>query len=399
MSIDVKQRGSAWRARVRVYGYPTKSATFDTHREAHNWAVITQGEYLAEIKSGKCSNQKLAHVSEPSRAKQVDAPLISSILKHYWRSALPNKASCAQEKGRIKRLIAYFWKKHLHEVTEQNLENFKTLRFAGKLGAGRGRGNETVYLSKNHSSKTRKPSTPGQTAKIPSSQTVRHELTLLRRSVTYWNRSRTKVVLPNGQNVSDHPIMTVSLPDKVAPRTRRFTDDELSRLLTCIHNPHTQAGIMFAVCTSLRRAEISSLRWEDVDLEHRVVKLRKLGYAKKSKVTERDVPLIPAAIRILMEVGLKDAGTIWSLAPSSFTQAFGRAKERAGLKDARLHDLRREAISRFVEIYNLGMEKIMNFSGHKDTRTLFEHYLKPQSQNIAAEIAKSKPDIIFIPLL
>ncbi|MDA8328780.1 MAG: site-specific integrase [Betaproteobacteria bacterium] len=398
MSIDVKQRGSAWRARVRAYGYPTKSATFDTHREAHDWAVITQGEYLAEIKSGKCPNPKLAHASESSMAKQAYAPLISSILKHYWRTALPNKASCDQEKGRIKRLIAYFWKKHLHEVTEQYLENFKTLRFAGKLGAGRGRKNGTVYLLKNHHPNTRKPGTSGGNVKNPSSQTVRHELALLRRAVTYWGRTR-KIRLPNGQSMFDHPIMTVPLPDKAAARTRRFTDDELIRLVTSIHNPSTRAAVTFAACTSLRRTEILTLRWEDLDIERRVIKLHRSGYAKKSKVKEREVPLIPAAIEILTRLGLQDAGTIWPLSPASFTQAFGRAKERAGLKDARLHDLRREAISRLVEIYNLGLEKIMNFSGHRETRTLVEHYMKPQSQNIAAEIAKSKPDIFFIPLL
>jgi integrase len=397
MSIDVKQRSNVWRARVRVYGYPTKSATFDTYREAHNWAVITQGEYLADIKAEKYTNSKPAHTPEPSTASQVDAILISSILKYYRRTALPNKASCAQENGRIKRLIAYFWKKHLHEVTEQHLENFKTMRFAGKLGAGRGRKNGTVYLLKNHSPTTRKANNSRQNTKNPSSQTVRHELALLRRAVTYWNKTR-KITLLNGKSIFDHPIMTVSLPDKSPARTRRFSDDELHRLLVSLHNPSTRMAVAFAACTSLRRTEILSLRWEDVDIERRVVKLRKSGYAKKSKIKERDVPLIPAAIEILTKLGLQNSGAIWSLSPASFTQSFGRAKERAGLKDARLHDLRREAISRFVEIYNLGLEKIMNFSGHRETRTLVEHYLKPQSQNIAAEIAKSNPGITFIPL-
>ncbi|MHB0992606.1 MAG: tyrosine-type recombinase/integrase [Burkholderiales bacterium] len=403
MSIDVNQRGAAWRARVRQYGYPTKSATFDTYREAHDWALITQGEYLAEIKSGKLSNPKSTNaLPEPTSAsKTTDAILISSILKHYWRSALPHKASCVQEKGRIKRLIGYFWAKHLHEVTEQDLENFKSMRFSGKLGAGRGRKDGTVYLLKNLNSSKRKACSAGHRAKTdcktPSSQTVRHELALLRRALNYWSKTQKKILLHN-QNGFAHPILTVTLPEKATPRTRRFTDDEIFRLLNSIQSPTTRTATAFAACTSLRRSEILSLRWEDVDVERRVVKLRKSGYAKKSKVNEREVPLIPTAIEILSQLGLKEPGLIWTLTPSSFTQAFGRAKERAGLKDARLHDLRREAISRFVEIYGLGLEKIMNFSGHKEARTIFEHYLKPQSQNIAAEIAKLNPGVNFIPI-
>jgi integrase len=405
MSFDVKQRGKAWRARVRIHGYPVKSATHDTYREAHHWAVITHGVYLSEINAGKHSASKSANLLAehiPVTSKQVVGnTLISSILKQYWRTVLPNKASQAQEKGRLKRLIAFFWKKGLHDVTEQDLETFKVMRFAGKLGAGRGRKDGTVYLLKNHKmSRGKTGEAELQTNhdnKIPSPQTVRHELALLRRAFTHWGKMQM-LMSPHSQNLLTHPIMTVPLPDKASPRTRRFSNDELYRLLDSFHSPTTKAATAFAVCTSLRRSEILSLRWEDVDIERRVVKLRKLGYAKKSKVKEREVPLIPAAIQILKQLSQKDTGAIWMLNPSSFTQAFGRAKERAGLKDARLHDLRREAISRYVEIYGLGLEKIMNFSGHRETRTLVEHYMKPQSQNIAAEIAQANPGVNFIPL-
>ncbi len=70
MSIDVKQRGSAWRACVRVYGYPTKLATFDTHREAHDWAVITHGEFLAKLGPGRTRSRNQPNHSQPGRAIQ-----------------------------------------------------------------------------------------------------------------------------------------------------------------------------------------------------------------------------------------------------------------------------------------------------------------------------------------
>jgi integrase len=383
---------------VRIYGIPAKTATFDTHREAQDWAVIKNGELLAEKKSAEklLVNSPSDPVSKPipSNSNPLDGVLVSTILKEYWRTVLPNKVSRLEEKGRIKRLILFFWRKRLQDVSEQHLEYYKSLRFKGQLGYGRGKKGGTAYLLKNK--KAKRTTDQNKIGKLPSSQTVRHELALLRRALNHWGR--VKKITPQQNNIPVHPIMTINLPEKCESRTRRFSDDELFRVLDAFGNSDTRAAVAFAVCTSLRRSEIVSLQWEDVDLDRRVVRLRKMGYAKKSKIKAREVPLIPSAIKILRDMGQKEYGPIWAMAPSSFTQAFGRAKERAGLKDARLHDLRREAISRYVEKYGLGLEKIMNFSGHREVRTLVEHYLKPQSQNIASEIARTSAGVNFIPL-
>ena len=404
MSFDVNQRGNAWRARVRIYDYPAKTATFDTYRDAHDWAVITHGELLAAKKSVKFSTPVSGNPSveiAPSSNKPADDVLISSVLDEYLRNVLPNKASNAEEKGRIERLNTSFGNKRLQEVTEQELDDYKTMRLLGKLGQGRGCIDGTVYLGKNRGRSKRKAEKAKPKAnyivKIPSTQTVRHELALLRRALNHWV-IKQKFASAQRSALLLHPIMIIQLPDKAAPRTRRFSDDELFSLLSAVGNVQTRAAIAFAACTSLRRSEIVSLKWEDVDIARRVVKLRKLGYVKKSKVKERDVPLIPAAIEILKKLDPKISGPIWPIAPASLTQAFGRAKERAGLKDARLHDLRREAISRYVEIYGLGVEKIMNFSGHRQVQTLVDYYMKPQSQVIAAEIAQLNLGVNFIPL-
>ena len=63
MSYEVKKRGDSWRTRVRVYGIPAKTATFNTHREAHDWAVIKNGELLAEKKSAEKLLVKSPNVS------------------------------------------------------------------------------------------------------------------------------------------------------------------------------------------------------------------------------------------------------------------------------------------------------------------------------------------------
>jgi integrase len=82
-------------------------------------------------------------------------------------------------------------------------------------------------------------------------------------------------------------------------------------------------------------------------------------------------------------------GRIFPFQPDSITQAFGRAVERAGIKKAiRLHDCRREAISRFVEVHGLTVAEVQQFSGHRDQRTLEEHYLRPSAGATSRKVAK-----------
>ena len=92
--------------------------------------------------------------------------------------------------------------------------------------------------------------------------------------------------------------------------------------------------------TGCRCSEITTLRWEDVDLEANEIRLR------DSKTGPRVVPLSPGAARVL--AGLpRDAGNPWVIAgrkPGSrlahIVYYWYRVRERAGLDDVRIHDLR-----------------------------------------------------------
>lgn len=381
MSIDVHKRGQSWRARVRIYKGPSDSSTFDTYAEANEWAILTNARLVTEHKSAGNVQQPQQPSVTPN---QFINALIEDILKEYQNNVLPTKASHREEMSRIKRLANHFGSKKLQEISDDDMENYISLRLDGKLGSGRGTSGQTTYLVRMAADKKSQALTDREPPIPPSTQTIRHEITLLRRALLHWYKKHR---LSQVGATFIHPIMSVTLPDKAKPRTRRYSDDELFSLLNAIGNPSTRYAAILATCTSLRRSEVLSLRWEDVDLTRSIVKLRKPTHHKKSKTHEREVPLIPAAIKILKDMGSHKIGRLFPITPDSFTQAFGRAKERAGIIDARLHDLRREAISRYVEIYGLGVEKIMNFSGHKDPRTIHDHYLKPHSQTIAAEIA------------
>jgi len=59
----------------------------------------------------------------------------------------------------------------------------------------------------------------------------------------------------------------------------------------------------------------------------------------------------------------------FSLSVDSVSQAFSRACKKANVSDARFHDLRHEAISRFFE-KGLSVAEVGLISGHQDFRML-----------------------------
>jgi len=144
-------------------------------------------------------------------------------------------------------------------------------RKAGKLGFGRSDG--AAYATKNRldqASRRRKKNgipvvkTATTCTVLPSTGTVRHELKVFRQALrAYVNRDdarRQRI----GAYVMTHPIVTIDLPPPSGPRKRRISDEELRQILLRVSCPAKRTAIMLAIYTSLRRAEIVSLRAEDI---------------------------------------------------------------------------------------------------------------------------------------
>jgi integrase len=57
-------------------------------------------------------------------------------------------------------------------------------------------------------------------------------------------------------------------------------------------------------------------------------------------------------------------------------------------EDARFHDLRHEALSRFFEVKNLNVPEVQLISGHLEPRTLMRVYANLRPQDLANKLAK-----------
>lgn len=82
----------------------------------------------------------------------------------------------------------------------------------------------------------------------------------------------------------------------------------------------------------------------------------------------RTVPLSPTAVHVLATLPRTDARCV-PLSGNSVRLAFDRLRTRARVVDLTFHDIRHEAVSRFVES-DLSLAQVQMISGHRDLRML-----------------------------
>ena len=97
---------------------------------------------------------------------------------------------------------------------------------------------------------------------------------------------------------------------------------------------------------------------------------------------------MPGAIEILQKLEPQKKGSIFLITAHDSSKTWRSAADKAKIYDVRLHDCRREAISRLSETCRLMIQEIVLFSGHSDIRTLEKHYLHLKSDLMASRLAE-----------
>ena len=191
--------------------------------------------------------------------------------------------------------------------------------------------------------------------------------------------------------LKSNPLSSVEKPKEPPPRTRRYSQEEIDRLLFVsgfdFDNPpetaisRVGASILFAIETAMRAGEICNLKWQDVDFEKKTAHLPKTknGFA-------RTVPLSSAAVKILRALeSVKDENdiSVFQLKSASHDAIFRKMKDLAGLADQDLHfhDTRREALSRLAK--KVDVMTLAKISGHRDIKILLNTYYAPDMTDVA----------------
>jgi integrase len=413
-NIYVENRSGAFRFKVIVH--PLKdSATFSKVEEGAHWARRRRVELLEE-KASVALGQVPRDAGQQGQTFDVaefphrtsSSIKLSDVFDSFETFELPKLSSQTSEASRLARLRKWFGALTTEQLNEDLIGKWILDRLSGKLGSGRDPnraatmsgdcGEEPLTKHQRYTRKKAGKEVPEKPIFPVSTQSVRHELKLLRRAVTkYLQRENRWPVY--GAWWQAHYLMMMELPEPADPRRRRVSDNELVAIFNGIEDRCLKAAILFAVLTSLRRSEIVSLRWEDVDFTRKVVLLRKPGFVKKTKVHERDVPLLPGAIKVLQDLKPQKRGLIFPILAVDLSHAWRDSADKAGIYDARLHDCRREAISRLVETCRLTVHEVVLFSGHSDVRTLERHYLRLDPALMASRLGELPAAIDLAPSL
>jgi len=221
--------------------------------------------------------------------------------------------------------------------------------------------------------------------KVASAATVRIELALL-------SHLYTIAIKEWGMQILVNPVSLIRFPKPPKGRSRRASvepetgREEIEAIIAATSSAELPTIIRLAVETAMRRSEIVTLTWGQVDIDRRMV------FLKDTKNGEsRFVPLTLRAVEIITSIP-RTSERLFLIDPRKATQAFIRARRKARqhyelaggedprfLKGIHLHDLRHEATSRFFE-KGLNVMEVASITGHKTLQMLQRYtHLRPET--------------------
>jgi len=175
-------------------------------------------------------------------------------------------------------------------------------------------------------------------------------------------------------HIDKNPIRKAKLFRPHNERERMLTETEIKRLLDACTIPYLRLAVLIALNTGLRKGTIMGLRWDNVDLNRKVIRVRTKGdkmvsipltalYSSLIK-WKRDNPGSPFLFRSTRGKGPMNRDSI--------KRSFATACDMAKLSDFRFHDLRHTFASYYI-IRTGDLRTCQELLGHS-TATMTRRY-------------------------
>jgi len=188
-----------------------------------------------------------------------------------------------------------------------------------------------------------------------------------------------------------NPIQKVKLLKRDRVIIRYLSLEEEARLME-VASPDLGRVIQLALHTGMRRGELLSLTWADIDFKAGIITIPATRAKGKR---ERYIPLTKTALEVLQEIPphiSKNAlvfpngkGKQWD----RFRALWDKARKEAGLNDFRFHDLRHSYASRLL-MSGVDLAVIKELLGHKDYETTLKYaHLAPERLKKAVSVLDS----------
>ncbi len=311
------QLENAFQLRVRRKGMKPQFITFDSWREAEQVRLKMESEFSLSI------------VRDYAQATQVS---LRDLLSRYRDEVVPRHKGRGPETSRINKLLrdeAWVDKK-LAALTTEDLQDFIYDRLSEVAPA-----------------------------------TVDRDLDIISQAMNY--ADNVWKIAP-----AESPFKGLQRPKYFNERDRRLSAKEEKALLEAVRedeNPYLEPAIILALETAMRRGELLSLTFGDIDFEQRFALLRDTKNGRPRKV-----PLTRRALQVIHALGAESAAPderLLKLTANALKIGFfRRVLPATGIKDLHFHDLRHEATSRLAESGKFQLIELQAITGHRDMRML-----------------------------
>lgn len=178
-----------------------------------------------------------------------------------------------------------------------------------------------------------------------------------------------------------------------SPGKRRYLTSSEETVLLGAASELQRDAICLAIDTGLRREELLSLTWPQVDFLKGIITTTKDTKNGRS----RTVPLPPRSAQILAQRRQRQLHSFFVFARDngdrfvSWEKGFKAAVRRAGIPAASWHDLRRTAGCRWLQRDKRSMEEVSRLLGHSSVLVTEKHYAFLEEETVAREVAAQKP--------
>ena len=322
-----KKQRKIWYARIQFFD------DFGKRKQRHR-----KPDYNSESSARAKAREMLAELDE--NPKSFDAPEMTfEDLADFYKetylvdpeyrdgrkvAGLRSKYDC---ENRLNPLRAFFGKKRLRTITHGDLQRYRTYRLKTPIIVGRN---------------TRGTNKEGKPQERPRSiATVQRELSIMRRILNVAVANSWIIRNPFQQG---EPLIK---PGEESPRERIISREEEWRLLAACHNEraHLRAILICALDTGMRRGEIFSLEWSDIDFDSGLITIRAFN---TKTMRERQIGMTARLTAELKRLSQDKDGHLVFGIKTHAQHSFQKAKKEAGLADVRFHDLRHTHATRLV---------------------------------------------------
>lgn len=177
-------------------------------------------------------------------------------------------------------------------------------------------------------------------------------------------------------------------------RRRRLENNEYDLLIDALekHDQDRRSFIplskifRFSIFSMMRLGEVCRITWNDLNREKRTIIVRQRKDPTDKASNDQEIALLGPAWDIINDMPIIDE-RIFPYVAKSITNIFRAHVKRLEITDLRYHDLRREGISRLIEL-GFSVEEIATVSGHKNLRTIWEVYTKINTESLHSKYQK-----------